>query len=363
MFGRSFHLGRTEESKYRASKSSSKSKTTCRSFRGDHGSFSVKATAILSQGETTVSSSGDGPVSGSNLTSPIITVVVGTEQRLFAAHEDVLNYSPYLAELTRMSYHDSNITTARTATGSAGSREGGSRRIALPYESPEIFSCVLEYLYKGDYTPRIVVDKRASSGYAFETPQSTPTTSPLIPQGPHTPTHSPRFPQSTQRSHVPATDSIIQLPGYNGPLLRDTAIYCSASLYKLPQLCKLALRKQGLQQGIEVSTILRSARFCYANTDSSDSKLRAHYLALIIRGRKIFKRSGTMQREMSRCCGGCVGHSGSVTEGDGLWFDLFVAMCNHLDDVLKAQQNGNSQLATPKSGTSSRFSSVSPRVF
>lgn len=360
MLKRTFHLGRTEETRNRASKSTSKSSSTRRSFRGDHGSSSSKANAMLSQSGAYPSQRGDGPVSGSTLTSSIITVVVGPEQRLFAAHEDVLSYSPCLGEMVKAAYYGG---TMRSSV-SGGDGIGGSRRITIPHESPEIFSCILEYLYKGDYTPRIVVDKRASSGYAFETPQLTPMTSPLIGHSPHTPTRSPRTPQSQTSSNAvaPAVDPVIQLPGYDGPILRDTAIYCSASVYKLPQLCKLALRKQGLQQGIEVSTILRSARYCYANTESSDSKLRAHYLALIIRGRKIFKRSGTMQKEMSRCCGGCTGHYGAANQGDGLWFDLFVAMCNHLDDVLEAQQKGNPQLATPKSGVSSRFPSLSPRA-
>jgi hypothetical protein len=44
--------------------------------------------------------------------------------------------------------------------------------------------------------------------------------------------------------------------------------------------------------------VLRSARYAYDNTPDSDSRLRAHYLALIIRSRKTFKRSGTMQMEM-----------------------------------------------------------------
>lgn len=33
----------------------------------------------------------------SSLTSPIITLIVGREQRLFAAHEDVLSLSPFFA--------------------------------------------------------------------------------------------------------------------------------------------------------------------------------------------------------------------------------------------------------------------------
>jgi len=51
--------------------------------------------------------------------------------------------------------------------------------------------------------------------------------------------------------------------------------------------------------------------------------LRAHYLALIIRSRSTFKRSGTMQLEM-------------LNGGTQLFFDLFVALCNHVDDVSSA---------------------------
>ena len=92
---------------------------------------------------------------------------------------------------------------------------------------------------------------------------------------------------------------------------------CSAHRYNLPDLQRLALKKQGLQSGVQCSTILSSARFAYANTPASDSKLRAHYLALIIRSRNTFKRSGTMQMEMQQ-------------GGAPLFFDLFVAMVNHL---------------------------------
>jgi len=109
-------------------------------------------------------------------------------------------------------------------------------------------------------------------------------------------------------------------------LLRDTVIYCAGEKYGLEELKRLALRKQGLQSGIEVSTILRSARYAYDNTPDTDSRLRAHYLALIIRCRKTFKRSGTMQTEME--------------SGGKLFFDLFVALCNHVDDIVEM---GNSK--------------------
>lgn len=38
-----------------------------------------------------------------------------------------------------------------------------NKRIDLPDEEPEVFSSVLEYLYKGDYYPRLEFDKRRQS--------------------------------------------------------------------------------------------------------------------------------------------------------------------------------------------------------
>jgi hypothetical protein len=109
--------------------------------------------------------------------------------------------------------------------------------------------------------------------------------------------------------------------GVGDELLRDTVVYCAAEKYGLEELKSLALRKQGLQSGIPVDVILRSARYAYDNTPDTESRLRAHYLALIIRSRKTFKRSGTMQMEMEA--------------GGKLFFDLFVAMCNHIDDIVE----------------------------
>lgn len=109
--------------------------------------------------------------------------------------------------------------------------------------------------------------------------------------------------------------------GIGDVLLRDTVVYCAADKYGLDDLKRLALRKQGIQSGIPVDVILRSARYAYQYTPDTDSRLRAHYLALIIRSRKTFKRSGTMQMEME--------------EGGKLFFDLFVAMCNHVDDIVE----------------------------
>jgi len=49
-------------------------------------------------------------------------------------------------------------------------------------------------------------------------------------------------------------------------------------------------------------------------------------LALIIRSRATFKRSGTMQMEMEM--------------GGKLFFDLFVALSNHIDDLADLQPKG-----------------------
>ena len=77
------------------------------------------------------------------LTSAIITLVVGPEQRLFAAHEDILCRSSFFQTACRGQFFESH-----------------AKKIALPDESPEILSCVLEYLYKSDYTPKLVHNKR-----------------------------------------------------------------------------------------------------------------------------------------------------------------------------------------------------------
>jgi len=215
----------------------------------------------------------------STLTSPIVTLVVGHEQRLFAAHEDVLCHSPYFAAALKGKFLD-----------------GGTQRVELPDEEPEILSCVLEFLYKGDYYPRLLHDKRRNT-WDIEDAKDL---------------------KSGGRGNC---ESTIYLPGAGGHVLRDTVVYCAAEKFGLDELKRLALRKQGLQSGIQVDVILRSARYAYEHTPDTESRLRAHYLALIIRSRKTFKRSGTMQMEMEN--------------GGKLFFDLFVAMCNHIDDIVE----------------------------
>lgn len=230
----------------------------------------------------------ESPPTEGSLTSPIITLTVGREGRLFAAHEDVLCLSPFFAAACRGKF-----------------LEAESKRIDLPDEEPEIFSCVLEYLYKGDYYPRLLHNKRRSS---WELEDAT------------------KPPNLENRGGCGGVEATTYISSVGEHLLRDTVIYCVAEKYGLEELKRLALRKQGLQSGIEVATILRSARYAYDNTPDTDSRLRAHYLALIIRCRKTFKRSGTMQAEME--------------SGGKLFFDLFVALCNHLDDIVEM---GNSR--------------------
>ena len=135
-------------------------------------------------------------------------------------------------------------------------------------------------------------------------------------------------------------ESTIYHTGVGGVLLKDTAVYCTAEKFGLDELKRLALRKQGLQSGIQINVILRSARFAYDNTPDTDSRLRAHYLALIIRIPKTFKMIGTMQTEME--IGGsklydevlATDYDNRANGFRARFFDLFVAMCNHVDDIV-----------------------------
>ncbi|KAI8956326.1 hypothetical protein F4801DRAFT_12033 [Xylaria longipes] len=220
-----------------------------------------------------------------SLTSPIVTLMVGHEGRLFAAHEEVLCQSPFFERVCQDQY-----------------LEAQNKRISIPDEEPEIFSAVLEYLYKGDYYPRLLHNKHRNSWELEDAVRSPDPSDP------------------NNRGGRGAVEATMYVPSVGQYILRDTVVYCAAERFGLEELKRLSLRKQGLQSGIDVGTILRSAQYAYDNTPDTDSRLRAHYLALIIRCRKTFKRSGTMQAEMEK--------------GGKLFFDLFVAMCNHLDDVV-----------------------------
>jgi hypothetical protein len=305
MFKRSFRSNTTQvpDSQHRVDKSARLTKKS-----GGASGGSVRDPQKLSKLQRSLSHVEDSPLTGASqkslAPSPIVTLTVGREGRLFAAHEDVLCQSPYFEVLCHGQY-----------------LEAQSKRIALPEEEPEVFSAVLEYLYKGDYYPRLLHNKHRNSWELEDsTPRRTPHASPNLENGGGRAAASPYTPS--------AVEATVYLASEGQHLLRDTVIYCAAEQYGLEELKRLALRKQGLQSGIDVGTILRSAQYCYAHTPDSDSRLRAHYLALIIRCRKTFKRSGTMQAEMER--GG---------EGGKLFFDLFVALCNHLDDVIDASNS------------------------
>lgn len=102
--------------------------------------------------------------------------------------------------------------------------EAAAKRISLPDEEPEIFSSVLEYLYKGDYYPRLIHNKRKNS-WELETGDGA----------------------------TGSVESTVYHHGVDGELLKDTVIYCTAEKYGLDELKRVALRKQGLRKSIHLS--------------------------------------------------------------------------------------------------------------
>ncbi|KAE8147498.1 hypothetical protein BDV25DRAFT_160218 [Aspergillus avenaceus] len=228
----------------------------------------------------------ESPPPASPVLSPIVTLIVGRDERLFVAHEDILCHSRYFQSILRDGFVEGSM----------------NKSVTLLEEEPEALSCVLEFLYKGDYYPRLLRNEGTNS-WQLENSQN-----------------AIGDPGSRGSSEPTMFHS-----GVGDIVLRDTVVYCTAEKYGLEGLKRLALRKQGLQRGIPISVILRSARFAYDNTPDSEYRLRAHYLAMIIRTRQIFKDSGTMQFEME------TGHT--------FFFDLFVAMCNHMDDLEQVRTN------------------------
>ncbi|KAK4495915.1 hypothetical protein PRZ48_013183 [Zasmidium cellare] len=291
MFKRSFASAKDRAGKAR--------KISKRSFRDD-AKQRLREQLNNASPDTSPSIGGCSP----KLNTAIVTIAVGKDQRLFAAHEDVLARSPWFAEACRAQFFESP----------------GQRRISLPDDEPEVLSAVLEFLYKGDYYPRLMHDRKRNT-WSLEDGQDPSNITSM----------SPRMETDTKKLGGLNEFASIYHHGVGDYILRDTAVYCTALKLQLPDLQRLALRKQGLQSGIDVATILRSARFAYANTPASDSRLRAHYLALIIRSRKTFKRSGTMQMEMEK-------------GGTQLFFDLFVALCNHCDDIAELGNGRSPQL-------------------
>ncbi|KAH9906207.1 hypothetical protein F4778DRAFT_769369 [Xylariomycetidae sp. FL2044] len=305
MFSRRFDPPPSSSKSFSRSQSQKVSKSSA-SFSKSHGVSKSRHESRRRPTTATSSQVHDVEMSpASTLTPSIVTLVIGKDQRIFAAHEDVLCASPWFRQAISGQFMDAQ----------------NSKRIHLPDEEPEIFSSVLEYLYKGDYYPRLVHNKRRNSWEIEQVDED---------RG--------------------STESTIYHHAVDGDLLKDTVIYCTAEKYGLEELKRVSLRKQGLRKsasyliyavvvghltvftsesGIQCSTILASARYAYAHTPETDSKLRAHYLALIIRSRSTFKRSGTMQLEM-------------FNGGTPLFFDLFVALCNHMEDISSAQNTPRS---------------------
>lgn len=79
----------------------------------------------------------------------VITIAVGPEKRLFAAHKEILCVSSYFA-----------TACARAPLSPLGLL---AEPLELPDEQPEVFSCVLEYLYRGDYFPRLLHNRHRDS--------------------------------------------------------------------------------------------------------------------------------------------------------------------------------------------------------
>jgi hypothetical protein len=97
------------------------------------------------------------------------------------------------------------------------------KRIHLPDDEPEIFSSILEYLYKGDYYPRLVHNKRRNSWELEQLDEE-------------------RTPGETTIYHH----------AVDGDILKDTVIYCTAEKYGLEELKRVALRKQGLRKCLSI---------------------------------------------------------------------------------------------------------------
>lgn len=142
--------------------------------------------------------------------SAIVTLVVGREARIFAAHEDVLAKSPVFAGILRSQY-----------------MEPSGKRITIADEEPEVLSSVLEYLYKDDYSPRLVHNKRRDTWEIESKDEAT------------------IFHQAA-----------------GAELLKDTVIYCAAVKYRLDDLKRIALRKQGLRKSFPCHAMPCHATSC-----------------------------------------------------------------------------------------------------
>lgn len=116
-----------QDSKYRAGKTTARPKRT-----------TPTTSSTTTRRQTPKPAS---PPEGTTPSPFVVTLIVGRDdQRLFAAHETVLAASPFFAKCCR------------------SQPRFEPKRISLPDEQPEVLSCVLEYLYRGDYSPYLVHD-------------------------------------------------------------------------------------------------------------------------------------------------------------------------------------------------------------
>lgn len=104
---------------------------------------------------------------------------------------------------------------------------------------------MLEYLYKGDYFPRLVHGKGRNS-WDIER-------------------------NNDVRGSKP--ESTVYHSATEGPLLKDTVIYCAAEKYGLEELKRVALRKQGLRE-------LHIPSYCIYNILTGDQQSPAFSAAL-----------------------------------------------------------------------------------
>ena len=162
--------------------------------------------------------------------SAIVTLVVGQEQRIFAAHENILGASPFFQSVLKNQLMDSQ-----------------TKKISLPDEEPEVFSSILEYLYKGDYYPRLVHNKKRNSW------------------------------ELEQAGEDGRSEATIYHHTVEGELLKDTAIYCAAEKYGLEELKRISLRKQGLRKSTSSSCSPRPALLTNENRVRHPSQ---HHLGL-----------------------------------------------------------------------------------
>ncbi|RPA87493.1 hypothetical protein BJ508DRAFT_320506 [Ascobolus immersus RN42] len=160
-----------------------------------------------------------------HLKSPIVTLLVGTPpaQSTLTAHQSLLTMSPYFARLCE------DLPT-----------KAGLYEIRLPEDELEPMGCFLQYLYTGDYFPKII--KGVSGEDTLE--------------------EDPELEEST------ATDKD------GTQLLKHAKVYTLADKLGLEELKTLAHSKIHRINSTAVGE-LEYARYVYGNTDTKDVTIRA----------------------------------------------------------------------------------------